>query len=54
MFLHDILLFLVVEISVMVFWAMAQCISYVSSSTTLVTTPKLHSVVTWKMCIIKH
>jgi hypothetical protein len=38
MILHDILVFLVVEISLLVFWVMAQCISYVSSSTTLVTT----------------
>ena len=26
------------EVEIMVFWVMAQCISYVSSSTTLVTT----------------
>jgi len=40
MFLHDILVFLVVEISSVVFWVMAKCISYVSSSTTLATTPE--------------
>jgi hypothetical protein len=40
MFLHDILVFLVVEIWIVVFWVMAQCILYVSSSTTLVTKPE--------------
>jgi len=38
MSLYDILVFLVVEISIVVFWVMVQCISYMSSSTTLVTT----------------
>ena len=47
MFLHDILVFLVVEILIVVFWVMAQCILYVSSSTTPET-------MAWKMCIIMH
>jgi len=52
MFLHDILVILMVEISIVVFWVMAQCILYVSSSTTLVTKPC--TVITWKMYIIMH
>jgi Na+-transporting methylmalonyl-CoA/oxaloacetate decarboxylase gamma subunit len=54
MFLHDILVFLVVEILIVVFWVMAQCISYVSSSTTLVTTPETIYYHNFKICIIMH